>query len=264
MKAVQLSLIKIEGCQSRETTLEGVVEEYRENFAHLPPITVFFDGEFYWVGDGIHRYLAANRDGLESIECEVHKGDQRDAQLFACSANAKHGLRRTRTDKRNAVEICLGLEASWSNTRTAEHCGVSQRLVASVREELGLGNQHAPPAELKEAARTPQPGDGKAVLLPQSGGTPEADSGQPPGLSALKEIPADDFDPLEFGDPPPKKRKAADNGKPVRKRKHAERDMLDVLKKLHGILKELDLLDKYRGPLGDMLRECSYQGGYKK
>jgi hypothetical protein len=72
----------------------------------FPRLVVFEDaGKAYWVANGFHRYRAAFRLKRENIECEVRKGGLRQAILYACGANAAHGLRRTNGDKRQAVTL---------------------------------------------------------------------------------------------------------------------------------------------------------------
>jgi ParB-like nuclease domain len=83
-------------------TSQEVVDEYAEamrNGVAFPPLDVFGsdDGPFH-LGDGFHRlkaYRSAHPDAKD-IECKVHPGGRDDALLFACGANAQHGLRRGR------------------------------------------------------------------------------------------------------------------------------------------------------------------------
>jgi hypothetical protein len=103
-----------------------------------PPVVLFRDGEQHWIGDGYHRIAAAQRVGFTSIRAEVREGDQRDARLYAASANQTHGLRRTNADKRLAVLILLQDEewGQWSDRAIARHCGVSPTFVGSLRASL--------------------------------------------------------------------------------------------------------------------------------
>ena len=55
----------------------------------------------------------------ETIDAEIRHGSQRDAIMFACSANATHGLRRTQADKRNAIETMLR-DPEWSRMSDRE------------------------------------------------------------------------------------------------------------------------------------------------
>jgi hypothetical protein len=87
--------------------------------------------------------------------CEVRKGTQRDAILYALGANAAHGLRRTNADKRKAVEAMLGDPewAAWAQTKIAEACAVSREFVNRVVSEQRAScdrSQDAPAARTVE------------------------------------------------------------------------------------------------------------------
>src|SRR5690606_22774478 len=59
------------------------------------------------------------------------------AVLYAVGANAQHGLRRSKADKRRAVETLL-LDSEWcqwSDREIARRCSVGHTLVANVRKE---------------------------------------------------------------------------------------------------------------------------------
>jgi hypothetical protein len=124
-------------------TCRAVVAEYAEAMrdgAKFPPIDVFSneDGIFH-LANGFHR-LDAHRSvhpEVQEIECNVHPGNRDDAVLFACGANARHGLRRRRSDKLKAVMTLTRSEtwSVWSDREIARQCGVSHPFVASVRSK---------------------------------------------------------------------------------------------------------------------------------
>jgi hypothetical protein len=144
------------GTQARAQLDPTTVEEYaatwltlshRQNgFDQMPPIVVYYDGSDYWLADGFHRVEAYTRfvDGCDSsasprgLMAEVRQGTRRDAVLYACGANAAHGLRRTNADKRRAVETLLRDEEwrLWSNRKIADACAVDHKTVADVRDQL--------------------------------------------------------------------------------------------------------------------------------
>jgi hypothetical protein len=129
--------------QQAAGTSQAVVAEYAEAMrdgVKFPPIDVFRneDGTIH-LADGFHR-ADAHRSAhpeVQEIECNVHPGNRDDAVLFACRANAQHGLRRRRSDKVKAVTTLLGSErwSGWSDREIARQCGVSHRFVASVRSK---------------------------------------------------------------------------------------------------------------------------------
>jgi hypothetical protein len=117
--------------------------------AEFPPLTVFWDGEHYWLADGFHRLGAYNivMQALElpglDIDCEVIEGAQRDAILYACGTNAEHGIPRTNTDKQNAVKTVLTNPlvalnddgVPWTDRAIARICKVHWNTVAKWRAE---------------------------------------------------------------------------------------------------------------------------------
>ncbi|MEI6235889.1 MAG: hypothetical protein WCT04_22770, partial [Planctomycetota bacterium] len=139
---VKLNELRLDGdTQARVATDQGVVDEYAESMkvgATYPPVIAFDDGQHKWLADGFHRYHGRVKAGFEEIEVEIRDGTQRDAKLFAVGANATHGLRRTNADKRKAAMTLL-TDAEWSrwcNGEIAKQCGVSDRFVGQLRNEL--------------------------------------------------------------------------------------------------------------------------------
>jgi len=144
--AVSLRLSQISrdgGTQARAEINYSVVEEYAAALqagATFPPVTLYYDGEFYWLADGFHRVLAAEAADIERIAADIRQGSRRDAVLHSVGANACHGLRRTNVDKQRAVETLLQDEewGKWSDNAIAKACGVSHPFVAKIRAKLPL------------------------------------------------------------------------------------------------------------------------------
>jgi hypothetical protein len=127
--------------QMRVKISETIVKDYAERLletetaAAFPPIIVFFDGETYRLADGFHRIEANKAVGNLSIAADVRDGGRREALLFSLSANAEHGLQRTRADKRRAVEAALN-DPEWarlSDRDLAKLCQVTHPFVGQVR-----------------------------------------------------------------------------------------------------------------------------------
>lgn len=168
MSVRQLRLVDLRvdgGTQPRaELSMERVVE-YRDAMkegAKFPPVTVFYDGYFYWLADGFHRVEAACELEYVKISAEIRQGTQRDAILYSVGANATHGLPRSNADKRRAVERLLNDAEwrEWSDREIARVCAVSQPFVTKMRHELypaasDNGYQMAPHAD----AHGNDPGD---------------------------------------------------------------------------------------------------------
>ncbi len=111
------------------------------NIDALPPVVVFWDGVTFWLADGHHRCEAAQRSGRLRINVEIHDGSRRDAILYACGANRKDGLCRTRADKRKACGLLLE-DHEWgvmSDRWIATKVGVTPEYVALLRNTMVLG-----------------------------------------------------------------------------------------------------------------------------
>ena len=142
IERLRLDAIRLDGgTQMRERIHQDKVSEYAEHYREafdLPPVTVFFDGVNYWLGDGFHRYFASEAAGFKDIEADIRSGTQRDAVRVSWQANGHHGLPRSRADRRKAVLSALDdAEApTWSNRKIAELCAVSHTFVNQVKREL--------------------------------------------------------------------------------------------------------------------------------
>jgi ParB-like chromosome segregation protein Spo0J len=142
----ELSLSRIiahQEVQARVAMNEETIEEYAEamrNGDKFPPVVVFSDdGASYWLADGFHRYHAAKKTANKwTLPAEIRDGGKREAILFAVGANASHGLRRSREDKRNSVLKLLNDKewSQWSDREIARRCQVSPDTVNRIRRSL--------------------------------------------------------------------------------------------------------------------------------
>lgn len=146
IQSIEISNIRMDGgTQPRSQLFKEVVAEYAEDMkqgANFPPVTIYYDGEEYWLADGFHRVRAKEAIEATEVTAEVHFGTQRDAVLYAVGANAAHGLRRTNADKRRSVERLLRDHewSLWSDNAISKKCGVSNTFVGKIRNELMLTN----------------------------------------------------------------------------------------------------------------------------
>ncbi len=140
------------GTQARAALNDETVAEYAANIEAndaMPPVVVFYDGSAYWLADGFHRVAARAKVGRLTVKAEVRQGTRRDAVLYACGANATHGLRRTNADKRRAVETLLRDEewSQWPQAQIAKACGVSREYVSRVFGEVKASCDRSQDAE---------------------------------------------------------------------------------------------------------------------
>ncbi len=203
-KTLKLDEIRIDGgTQSRAAVNEEAVADYAEHADELPPLSVFFDGAHYWLADGFHRWHALRRTGRTEAACEVRKGTQTDARMYAVSkqANGAHddrGMRRTNADKRRCVEMALAMVPEWSDRDIAEHVGVGHAFVSKLRAEVStVDTCEATPRKRKgrDGKMYPaKPKRGKASRsepVPSPAGTdrdkaPEADSTSASGAGSTR------------------------------------------------------------------------------
>ncbi len=141
---MKITQLKIElQTQSRVAINQDTVAEYADAMMDgekFPPVTAFYDGKYYYLADGYHRYFAAKKAGLDDIDCDVKNGTLRDAVLYSVGVNSAHGLRRSNEDKRKAVMTILDdVEwAEWSDITIAKKCQVTSAFVGRVRKSLNL------------------------------------------------------------------------------------------------------------------------------
>jgi hypothetical protein len=173
---LDLSLIRRDGdTQMRVSLVWDTIRDYADEMltgADFPPVTVFFDGAEYWLSDGFHRVAAAIAAERKSISANVYEGTARDARRHAMSANASHGLRRTNTDKRNAVEMALADEewSQWPNTRIAEMCAVAESFVRKIKQER---ESHSATAEVQAFPSADQAAEPKSPTVAPASREPE-------------------------------------------------------------------------------------------
>lgn len=179
-ESLKLAHIRVDGgTQPRAWLDPRIVDDYSqamEGGAVFPPVTVYNDGNQYWLADGFHRVKAARGIGRSTIDADVYQGTRRDAILHSVGANATHGLRRTNADKRRAVETLLRDDewAKWSDSEIGRRCAVHHSTVARIRADLSPAKsaseprtyttKHGTQATMRTAniggRREPESGDG--------------------------------------------------------------------------------------------------------
>lgn len=139
---LSLDLVRMDGgTQPRSTLDNAMVNDFANAMitgAMFPPITVFYDGESYWLADGFHRTKAAIEARIVEIEAEIIQGTLDDARWHSFGANQQHGLRRTNDDKQRAVQAALQHPKSQglSDSAIAKHIGVHHDTVREWRSKL--------------------------------------------------------------------------------------------------------------------------------
>lgn len=127
------------GTQIRAAINEDVVTQYAERMAAgdvFPAVVLFHDGSAYYVGDGFHRTMAAQRNGLVEIPSDVRPGTKQDALWFALAANRENGLQLTKADKKHAILLALQTWPERSANQIADQIGCGQQYVSRIRDEV--------------------------------------------------------------------------------------------------------------------------------
>ena len=157
-ETLSIDLLRLDaGTQARVKTSEETVVEYAELLTEKTgwpfnnPVDVFHDGTDYFVADGFHRVLAANRVKRASVPCRIHSGTAHDAKIFGMTANDHHGLRMSRADKRGCVEWLLDNGGKMTQVELAKKAGVTDRFVRSIVAER---KEAASPKSPKSSVQT--------------------------------------------------------------------------------------------------------------
>lgn len=138
--------------QTRAGTDVDTINNYAEAMAdgaQFPDVTVFTDGEHYWLADGFHRVMAAKQNGKASISADIRKGTADDAVVFGGTANNKQGKRPTRADVRHFLEMVWERrEAIFGGTPTggnlADKCGITRQAASKFVSERLAETPKAP------------------------------------------------------------------------------------------------------------------------
>lgn len=171
--------------QTRAGTDAETIDNYAEAMAdgaQFPDVTVFTDGETYWLADGFHRVLAAKSNGKTAISADVRKGTENDAVVFGGTANNKQGKRPTRADVQHFMQMVWERrEAIFGGTPTggnlAERCGVSRATGERFVREM-LAAMHVAPAR--------SPASLTQVKMPERGGS---EGGSPMPMAQVPSMP---------------------------------------------------------------------------
>jgi len=196
-KLLNLDRIGLDGgTQTRAAQNQDVIDEYAHDYGDpknkIAAITVFFDGQDYWLADGFHRVAALQKLGRLEAWVEVLHGTLREAILYSCGANARHGLRRTNADKRNAVLKLLRDEEwqLWSDHEIARHCGVAVKTVGNIRRDLHEHDSTMKIPQLRKGA------DGRSTNIANIGKT-LGESGSVSPQSSRPRPPKGPSEPIE-------------------------------------------------------------------
>lgn len=138
------SIVVDAGTQIRAAISEDVVAVYAERMAagdEFPAVCLFHDGNHYYLADGFHRCLAAQRNGLMDVPADVRVGTKTDALWFALGANRVNGHQLTTADKKHAIVLALQTWPERSGRQLAEQIGCNHEYVTRIKNQV-LPSQH--------------------------------------------------------------------------------------------------------------------------
>ena len=144
---VKLEDVRIDGgTQYRDEINQNTVRDYSEAMRSgdvFPPMEVTFDGTYYWMWNGFHRYFTHMACGSKMVSVSWVAGTQSDAQVLAMGANGTNGFHRNDATKRNQIRAALIHEDTkdLNNSQIARHCKVSDTMVAAVRSPEAKAKQ---------------------------------------------------------------------------------------------------------------------------
>ncbi|TVT16606.1 transcriptional regulator [Amycolatopsis acidiphila] len=123
-------------------TSEAHVARLAETETPLPPILV--DRRTKCVVDGMHRLLAASRQGRETIEVVFFHGSEQDLFLRAVQENVQHGLPLSQVERQAAARRLIQTHPHLSDRALAHSAGIAAKTVAAIRRNLGENIGTAP------------------------------------------------------------------------------------------------------------------------
>lgn len=147
----RIALSLITPVQMREQTSDRIVQQYAADMARptqtFPPIVLFYDGEHYWLADGMHRLLAAKTLGLPDIWARVLRGGEREAVEYAALEAPKDHSKVAygEGDKQLRVKRMWEVHPEWhhggaSTHKIAESCEVNQSTVVRAMARYSLSD----------------------------------------------------------------------------------------------------------------------------
>ena len=125
----------------RDDLDDETVKRYQQIIDDLPPVDVFNTDEGLILVGGYHRLEAHRQEGRETITATIHQGTVVEAKMFACKANAQHGLNMTASERKRAlmdfIKFSLAEDPYLSNVAIAQsYGGTSEASVRRYRKSL--------------------------------------------------------------------------------------------------------------------------------
>ena len=121
---------------ARDELNKELINEYKDNFEFLPPITVYDTPRGKILTDGFHRLSAAKQLNLDTIEADLRQGSIQEAFTFSRTANLKRGLPLTKKEKERAVKDYIKANVKRSDRAIAQEVGYGKDTIGRYRKQL--------------------------------------------------------------------------------------------------------------------------------
>lgn len=138
--------------QIRKKLDKHLIDEFSQNIkdgAQFPAVDCYAEefSDRIIMADGFHRLYAHIHAGKEEILVDLHEGDATAALIHALGANETHGQRRSKSDRRRAIEIALSHPTigQMSRQEIADICHVSKRTVQRIANQKVIEPEELPP-----------------------------------------------------------------------------------------------------------------------
>lgn len=115
---------------------QDVVLDYSAHVDDLPAMTAYDVQGFYFLVGGFHRYAAHRLAQRSTGRFVVHQGSREEAKEYADLDNLRHGLRLSRSERREVIRRQLKRHPEWSDNRLSSACYTTDKTVRVIREEL--------------------------------------------------------------------------------------------------------------------------------
>lgn len=134
---IKISDIKYyQDLQVRAEIDQATVKQYQDVINELPPIAVMQVGSELVLVDGMHRIKARISAGQEVVAAHIYRGTMAEALEKAIELNRAHGKPLSLGERKEAVRKYLKADPEKTHRYVSRLCGISDKTVKVIREEL--------------------------------------------------------------------------------------------------------------------------------
>jgi hypothetical protein len=118
--------------------IEALAKAIRQD-CKLPPVVCFYDGDNYWLADGLDRLEAAKLAEQKTILADIRQGSRQEAISYSKSGSRRNKEKQQVVDRFLELLKFMGEEEKkyWSNIDIGAYCAVSNTQVSNRMKEVG-------------------------------------------------------------------------------------------------------------------------------